>query len=117
MGDEQVDVETFTEEIRAWLDANAAASPRDYGAILPPDLADEGRAWQRRIYDAGFAGIHWPVEYGGQGLTPEHTATWIELCARASVPPVLNMVGVVLARGAPLPFWAPAEKKQDPRPR
>src|SRR4051794_21970497 len=111
MGDEQVDVETFTEEIRAWLDANAAASPRDYGAILPPGLADEGRAWQRRIFDGGFAGIHWPVEFGGQGLTPEHTAMWIEACAIASVPPFIYMVGVVLTGGSILAFGTPEQQR------
>ena len=49
-------------------------APRDYGAILPPDLVDEGVAWQRRLFDAGYAGIHWPSEYGGRGLTPRAPA-------------------------------------------
>ena len=38
-----LDVATFRAEAAAWLAANRSAAPRDYGAILPPDLAD-GRA-------------------------------------------------------------------------
>jgi alkylation response protein AidB-like acyl-CoA dehydrogenase len=94
-----VEIERFRQEARAWLCANAGHAPPDYGAILPPDLRDQGTAWQRRLHDAGFAGIHWPEEHGGRGLTPEHTAVWLEEAAFAGVPPFINMVGVVLAGG------------------
>ncbi len=107
---EQIAVETFQAGAREWLAANRAAAPRDYGAICPPDLVDSAVAWQRRLYDAGYAGIHWPVEHGGRGLTPAHQAAWLEECARAGVPPVLNMVGLVLAGGAILHFGTPAQQ-------
>ena len=84
---------------REWLSAQADA-PEDWGAILPPRLDAEGRAWQRRLFDAGFAAIDWPSEYGGRGLTAEHRAAWGEEAARAGVPAVLNMVGLVLAANA-----------------
>ena len=29
--------------------------------------------WQRRLYDAGYAGIDWPAEYGGQEIPFEGT--------------------------------------------
>ncbi len=95
-------VGAFAARADRWLDDHAGAAPRDYGAIVPSDLVDDARAWQRRLRDAGFAGIHWPVEHGGRGLTPEHTATWIEACARHEAPAFLNMVGHVLAAGAHL---------------
>jgi alkylation response protein AidB-like acyl-CoA dehydrogenase len=31
-----------------------------------------GRGWQRRLYDAGYAGLTYPREYGGQGGTAWH---------------------------------------------
>ena len=111
-----MDVATFAESARAWLEANHHEAPRDYGAILPPDLREEGAAWQRRLFDAGFAGIHWPAEHGGRGLTPEHTAAWIEACARAEVPPFINMVGVVLAGGSILRFGTPDQHAEHLRP-
>src|SRR5581483_11815744 len=40
----------------------------------------------------------------GRGLTPEHDAAWIEECTRAGVPPVINMVGMVLAAQGLLAF-------------
>ncbi len=86
-------VDELRDEARAWLAAHRAEAPRDYGAILPPDLAEEGRAWQRTLFAAGWAGLHWPVEHGGRGLTVEHTAAWTTECAIAEVPPWINMVG------------------------
>ena len=63
-----MDIAEFAREAGAWLAEHRSEAPRDYGAILPPELGDEGRAWQRRLFDGGFAGIHWPVEHGGRGL-------------------------------------------------
>ena len=95
-----------------WLDANRGVAPPDYGAICPPELIDAGVAWQRRLLEAGYAGIHWPVEHGGRGLSEDHQATWLVECARAGVPPVLNMVGLVLAGGAILRYGTPAQQDQ-----
>ncbi|MFK8025948.1 MAG: acyl-CoA dehydrogenase family protein [Ilumatobacter sp.] len=95
-----VEVEEFQREAATWLADHAAHGPRDYGAICPPELFETGVAWHRRVRDAGFAGIHWPTEFGGRGLTPDHNGVWMLECARAGVPPVLNMVGLVLAGGA-----------------
>ena len=71
-----------------------------YGAILPPALHERARAWQRHLAAGGFAGLHWPVEYGGRGLSHSHTAIWTEECARAQVSPYLNLQGLILAGGA-----------------
>jgi alkylation response protein AidB-like acyl-CoA dehydrogenase len=91
-----VDLEAFRSDVRAWLRASGRHAPRNYGAIVPPDLVEEGTAWQRRLYDAGMTGFHWPVEHGGRGLTREHTGVWLEEAALADVPPFLNMVSLVL---------------------
>jgi alkylation response protein AidB-like acyl-CoA dehydrogenase len=103
-------VDEFQHEAATWLEANRSHAPRDYGAICPPDLVDQGIAWQRRLYEAGYAGIHWPVEHGGRGLSPEHNAAWQLECARSGVPSVLNMVGLVLAGGAILRYGTPAQQ-------
>jgi alkylation response protein AidB-like acyl-CoA dehydrogenase len=103
-------VEEFQEQARVWLAANRAHAPRDYGPICPPDLVDAGVAWQQRLFDAGYAGIHWPTEFGGRGLSPEHNAVWQLECAIASVPSVFNMVGLVLAGGALLQFGTPEQQ-------
>ena len=109
-------VEDFAARARQWLRDHRADAPPDYGAICPPELVEAGVAWQRRLDEAGFAGIHWPVEHGGQGLTPEHQAAWLIACAEAGVPPVLNMVGLVLAGGAILRYGTPEQQAQHLRP-
>lgn len=104
-----ISIDEFADAAATWLATNSSDAPRDYGAILPSELADAGRAWQARINTAGFAGIHWPTEYGGRGLTPEHTGAWVTACAVAEVPPVLNMVGNVLTAGALLAYGTPEQ--------
>ncbi|MFZ9442927.1 MAG: acyl-CoA dehydrogenase family protein, partial [Ilumatobacteraceae bacterium] len=95
-----IEVEEFAAKAAAWLAENKPSAPRDYGAICPPDLVESGLAWQRHLYASGWAGIHWPTEFGGQGLTAAHQAQWLYECALAGVPGVFNMVGLVLAGGA-----------------
>ena len=106
------DVAEFKSEVAQWLAANAGRAPRDYGAICPPDLIERGVEWQRTIRDAGYAGIHWPTEFGGRGLSVEHNRVWLLECARAGVPPVLNMVGLVLAGGAILRYGTADQQHQ-----
>ena len=106
-----MDVAELRAEARTWLADHRAQAPRDYGAILPPELVDEGRAWQRLLFADGWAGIHWPEEHGGRGLTPEHTAAWTTECAIAEVPPWINMVGIVLTGGSILAFGTPDQQR------
>jgi alkylation response protein AidB-like acyl-CoA dehydrogenase len=54
--------------------------------------------------------VDWPVEFGGRGLSADHRAAWLEEAARAGVPPVLNMVGLVLAANALLAFGTDEQK-------
>jgi alkylation response protein AidB-like acyl-CoA dehydrogenase len=83
---------------------------RAFGAILPPDLHDRARGWQRHMAGHGFAALHWPVEVGGRGLTGAHTGIWAEECAKAEVSPYLNLQGIVLAGEAILRSGTDAQK-------
>jgi alkylation response protein AidB-like acyl-CoA dehydrogenase len=110
-----VSIDDFRRQAHDWL-ASVDDAPADWGPILPPRLEREGRAWQRRLHEAGFAGIHWPEEHGGRGLSDEHWAAWLEEAAGAGVPPVLNMVGLVLAANALLAFGTDEQKAAHLRP-
>ena len=111
-----IDLDGFRSDARAWLEAHKVGAPRDYGAIIPPELVDAGIAWQKLLYAEGWAGIHWPVQYGGRGLTPDHNAAWIEECARAGVPAFINMVGIVLAGTVIQKFGTDEQKEAHLRP-
>ena len=110
------DLAAYQASARSWIAENRRYAPADYGAICPPDLVDHAVEWQRRIHDAGYAGIHWPEIHGGQGLTIDHTAAWQFECASAGVPSAFNMVGHVLAGGAILHFGTPEQQAAHLRP-
>ncbi|HLW70330.1 MAG TPA: acyl-CoA dehydrogenase family protein [Candidatus Binataceae bacterium] len=91
----------FRARARDWLARNKPSNIMDRGFALAID--DESvralKDWQRRLYDAGYLGISWPVEYGGQGLTIIEGAIFNEEVARARAPAPLNELG--LAMGGP----------------
>jgi alkylation response protein AidB-like acyl-CoA dehydrogenase len=65
-------VDAFRRRARTWLEANAPrAVPHTSGGNNEGPLASiaEQKAFQAALYDAGFVGITWPPEYGGQGAS------------------------------------------------
>ena len=61
----------FRDEVRAWFAANV---PKDWVKRRNAEESMEGRfaylrSWQQRLFDAGWAGISWPKEYGGRGAS------------------------------------------------
>jgi alkylation response protein AidB-like acyl-CoA dehydrogenase len=64
-------VTDFRNRARAWLAENAPRRSGGDDESAEPARADLAaqKAFQARLYDAGFAGLTWPKEYGGQGLT------------------------------------------------
>ena len=105
-----ITVDEFGAQAKQWLAENKHLAPRDYGAICPPDMVQAGLSWQRHLLAHGKAGIHWPVEVGGQGLTAAHQGQWLYECALAGVPGVFNMVGLVLAGGSIQKFGTPEQQ-------
>jgi alkylation response protein AidB-like acyl-CoA dehydrogenase len=87
--------ETFRDELRAWLIGNHPGREPD------GDLAgfEFRRAWQRRLHEAGWAGVSWPREYGGRGATLVEQAIYNEEMVRAQAPSAANVLG--LAMGGP----------------
>lgn len=73
----------FRDEVRTWLTENAPSEPRphDYAGIREYDLA-----WQRTQHEGGWAGISWPTEYGGRGLSLLEQLIWHEEYGRAGLP-------------------------------
>lgn len=82
----------FREECRAWLHANVPVERRPLDAV---DAIDFDKAWQRQLFDAGWAGISWPTEYGGRGLSIVQQVIWLEEYAQAHAPWIgANFVGI-----------------------
>jgi alkylation response protein AidB-like acyl-CoA dehydrogenase len=81
------DVETFRQRAREWIRANLQSVPPEATVgTLRNDRTDEeelagvarNREVQRMLFDAGLAGICFPREYGGQGLTAAHQRAFNE---------------------------------------
>src|SRR5690606_3923403 len=78
------DEQRFREELADWLADNVPKEkPRheDRFAIREYDMA-----WQRTQYEGGWAGISWPKEYGGRGLSLVEQVIWYEEAAKAKAP-------------------------------
>src|SRR5271166_4140991 len=90
--------EAFRRELRAWLEATLPGLP----ARPDPDDWPGRRAydthWQRLLFDAGYAGVDWPVEGGGRGASPVEELIFKEELERAHAPYVgVNFVGLLHA--------------------
>jgi len=77
----------FREEARTWLRENIPGDDRPQDG---PEMRAYDLAWQRTMFDGGWAGINWPTEYGGRGLTDIEQMIWYEEFARADPPCTLN---------------------------
>ncbi|MEM7017436.1 MAG: acyl-CoA dehydrogenase family protein, partial [Pseudomonadota bacterium] len=106
----QQELDAFRVKVRDWLAEN---KPGDPGFVMPQNgltittqqQFDFLRAWQRQLYDAGFVGVEWQVQYGGQGLAPGHQDVISQELLRSGAPFLLNIVGlgwagpIILSRG------------------
>ena len=68
--------ERFRARAREWIEANKPSDPpveNDLKARRDFDLA-----WQKKMFEAGWAGISWPKEYGGRGASLMEQLIWYE---------------------------------------
>jgi alkylation response protein AidB-like acyl-CoA dehydrogenase len=108
------DMEEFSAEVRAFLDASAERRPDPSQAVRwgagedriayfstdPPEVdhanTQRAREWQRRRYDAGLGWIPGPVEFGGRGLSTAHDLAYDTIESEYDVPDtgVLSVIGL-----------------------
>jgi alkylation response protein AidB-like acyl-CoA dehydrogenase len=106
--------QAFRDEVRAWFAANV---PKDWVKRRNAEESmqarfDYLRTWQRKMFDAGWAGISWPKEYGGRGATLMEQVIFIEEQARAEAPPMANVLGLGLIGPTIIAYGNDAQKKR-----
>ena len=88
----------FRARAREWLQANV---PSEIRPAHGPESARFDREWQRKLYDHGWAGVAWPKEYGGLGLSGLQQVIWYEEMARAHAPHHINTTYIALMHAGP----------------
>ena len=94
----------FREATRRWLAANV---PGEEAATL-----EARRAWHRRLYDAGYVGMGWPVSCGGRGATPLQQAIVADEMARAGAPAPINPLGIAIVGPTIIVHGSEAQKRR-----
>jgi len=97
-GVDQTDLGSFRDEIRTWLAENNPGTPPPLDTI---EMREWSSAWQRRQYDCGWAGIDWPVEHGGRGLSFLEQIIWFEEYVQSGLPVGHSCFVVALAHAGP----------------
>jgi alkylation response protein AidB-like acyl-CoA dehydrogenase len=86
------DDDAFRRTLCAWLAAHVPEAKSLPSS--PADAVERSRAWQRTLHAAGYVGLAWPREYGGQAASPVRQVIFGEEYARAGAPPLLNGIGI-----------------------
>ena len=89
----------FRSEVYAWLSENAdPKKPGGETLFGRRDNDDEylrrAKEWQAKKAAAGWAALHWPVDYGGRGATPMETIIYRQEEARFDVPQGVFAIGL-----------------------
>ncbi len=106
----------FQAEVAAWFTANKPADP---GFLLPQSFMEVGtdrqfeflRAWQRKVYEAGYLGMAWPAAYGGGGRDQAFQDIATAEMARQKVPFMTNTIGLSWAGPLILNMGTEAQKQ------
>jgi alkylation response protein AidB-like acyl-CoA dehydrogenase len=107
----------FRARARAWLAANAPrraagddeaeAESRGQAAVLA-----EQKAFQAKLHAAGFAGITWPAEYGGQGLGSAEQIIWSQESRDYDLPTGAFFIGLSMPGNTLVELGTEAQKRR-----
>ena len=106
----------FRAKCRAWLEANAELKTKKTNSVKNMNvgnksLLEAAAEWQKKKYDAGWAMIHWPKEFGGIGATPIERIIWAQEESKFNVPKGIYEIGLGMA-GPVMMEYATDEQKE-----
>ena len=88
----------FRRDFTGWLIANAPKAdfllPQSFMEVGEDRQFDLLRAWQRKVYEAGYLGMAWPEEYGGRGQPQELQDIVTDEMERQRTPFMMNTIGL-----------------------
>ena len=106
----------FRAKCRAWLETNAELKTNKTNSaknmnVGNKSLLEAAAEWQKKKYDAGWAMIHWPKEFGGIGATPIERIIWAQEESKFNVPKGVYEIGLGMA-GPVMMEYATDEQKE-----
>src|SRR5271167_3892833 len=105
--------EAFRLKVRSWLAENMPSSGLSDNREGRDDKTwlAKAKAWQRRLYEAGYVALAWPREYGGQAMDPVRQSIVNDEMVRAKAPYLVGGSGLGML-GPTLISWGSEEQKQ-----
>jgi alkylation response protein AidB-like acyl-CoA dehydrogenase len=100
----------FRNELRVWLGANLPAELRGHVGGSARFEGPALREWSRALGEAGYAGLTWPVEYGGGGKPVTYQAIFYEEAGRAEAPAHVGVIGLGMAGPTIMAHGTPEQK-------
>ena len=107
----------FRAKCRAWLEANAEIKTKKTNSaknmnIGNKSLLEAAAEWQKKKYDAGWAMIHWPKEFGGIGATPIERIIWAQEESKFNVPKGVYEIGLGMAGPVMMEYATDKQKER-----
>ena len=103
----------FRAELRSWLESVLPSVPPEPAIDDWPGRRTYDTSWQRMLFDAGYAGVNWPKEFGGRGASPTEQLIFLEESERAHAPYVgVNFVGLLHAGPTLIAEASPQQRRQ-----
>jgi len=106
------DEAAYRQRARAWLEANLPRQWRGDQVDFTAPSFDACRDWERRLHGAGLAGITWPTEYGGHGLSLREHMIANEEIGRLAGPESVNSFAKEMAGPIMLGIGTEAQKRR-----
>src|SRR4051812_26374545 len=102
--------EAFRHEVRSWLEANKPPLPMPPGETFAG--AQAHRDWERTLFDAGWAAVSWPEEFGGRGANLWQWLIFEEEYYAAGLPQRLAINGIFLLAPTLFEFGTPDQQQR-----
>jgi alkylation response protein AidB-like acyl-CoA dehydrogenase len=109
------ELEAYRLRARTWLAETMPRLPegRDNWQLAQEDeMAVRARELQRLLFDGGYAGICYPKEYGGQGLTRAHQRAFTQESMGYQMPTTFNVPTLTILAPTVLDFGTEEQKKR-----
>jgi len=106
--------EAFRRSVRGWIKTNLPQRDKDGSGIEygDPKRIAEMKAWQRKLYNAGYVAMGWPKEYGGQGADVVQQTIVNEELLLGRAPGLIGMMGIQMVGPTLIQFGTEAQRRR-----